>query len=73
MQMFDMGVSGVGPVRKLSEMTNVMPSADKGTFAAPSMRLSCSMGMLLISTSSLISDCCFRLLFLSLGHVIFDV
>lgn len=25
-----MGVSGVGPVRKLSEMTSIMPSADKG-------------------------------------------
>ncbi|DBA89731.1 TPA: hypothetical protein ACH3X2_004613 [Trebouxia sp. C0005] len=34
--MFDMGVSGVGPVRKLSEMTNVMPSADKGQSPAGS-------------------------------------
>ncbi len=63
MQMFDMGVSGVGPVGKLSEMTNVMPSADKGTFAAPAMQLFCSMVIHLISTSILISDCCLRLLF----------
>ncbi|DBA94363.1 TPA: hypothetical protein ACH3X1_001969 [Trebouxia sp. C0004] len=35
-KMFDMGVSGVGPVRKLSEMTNVMPSADKGQSPAGS-------------------------------------
>ncbi|KAL0048046.1 hypothetical protein WJX82_006459 [Trebouxia sp. C0006] len=34
--MFDMGVSGVGPVGKLSEMTNVMPSADKGQSPAGS-------------------------------------
>ena len=39
MQMFDMGVSGVGPVKKLSEMTNVMPSADKGASADPSRQL----------------------------------
>ena len=45
MQMFDMGVSGVGPVKKLSEMTNVMPSADKGASAAPSRQLFCSMGI----------------------------
>ena len=67
MQMFDMGVSGVGPVRKLSEMTNVMPSADKGTFAAPSMQLFCSMGIHLISNSDL------RLLFLISGHVTVDM
>lgn len=59
MQMFDMGVSGVGSVRKLSEMTNVMPSADKGTFVAHPMQLFCSMGIQLISTLILISDRCF--------------
>jgi len=59
MQMFDMGVSGVGSVRKLSEMTNVMPSADKGTFVAHPMQLFCSMGIHLISTSIPISGCGF--------------
>ncbi len=68
MQMFDMGVSGVGPVGKLSEMTNVMPSADKGTFAAPAMQLFCRHGHtfdqhfnsdLRLLPQIVVPDCCF--------------
>ena len=32
--MFDMGVSGVGPVKKITEMANVMTTAERGDSAA---------------------------------------
>ena len=34
LQMFDMGMSGVGPVRKVTELARLMTYADRGTSTA---------------------------------------